>query len=130
MSDGQVTPVDANGILIVDDSEFLRNRMRDALEQLGYLVVGEAANGNDAVTAYRELRPALVTMDVVMPNLDGISAVRAIRGLDPGAKVIMVTSMGNQDKVLESLRAGAMNFVVKPFTVDQIERVVRRVLPA
>lgn len=119
----------AGGILIVDDSRFLRRKMRQVLEKFGYPVAGEAVDGADALAQYQRLGPSLVTMDVVMPRMDGIEAVRSIRRVDPHAKVIMVTSLGNQDKVLESLRAGAANFVVKPFTEHQLIRVIRRVLP-
>ncbi len=116
------------GVLIVDDSGFLRAKMRRVLEKFGYAVAGEAEDGTSAVAMYRDLHPSLVTMDVVMPHMDGVQAVREIRRSDPHAKVVMVTSLGNQEKVLECLRAGAVNFVVKPFTEHQLMRVVRRVL--
>jgi two-component system chemotaxis response regulator CheY len=120
----------AEGILIVDDSTFLRNKVRKVLERGGFTVLGEAEDGAAAVTQYRDLNPALVTMDVVMPHMDGMQAIREIRSLDPGAKVVMVTSLGNQEQVLEALRAGALNFLVKPFSEEQLIRVVRRALRA
>ncbi|MAE70975.1 MAG: two-component system response regulator [Gemmatimonadetes bacterium] len=116
------------GILIVDDSGYLRAKLRRVLEKFGYQVAGEAEDGGAAVKMFQELRPSLVTMDVVMPHMDGVQAVREIRQVDPQAKVVMVTSLGHQEKVLECLRAGAVNFVVKPFTEHQLMRVVRRVL--
>ncbi len=116
------------GILIVDDSTFLRNKVRKVLERGGYLVIGEAEDGASAVAQYRHLNPALVTMDVVMPHMDGMQATREIRAIDPAARVVMVTSLGNQEQVLEALRAGALNFLVKPFSAEQLIRVVKRAL--
>lgn len=118
------------GILIVDDSAFLRHKLKRVLCTVGLSIAGEAEDGSAAIAMYKKLEPDLVTMDVIMPHMNGVEAVRAIRKADARAKIIMVSSLGHQEKVLECLRAGAVNFVVKPFTEDQLIRAVRRALRA
>ncbi|HHO81370.1 MAG TPA: response regulator [Bacillaceae bacterium] len=115
-------------ILIVDDAAFMRMMLKDILKRGGYEVVGEAANGVEAVALYRELRPDLVTMDITMPEMDGISALKEIRTLDTEAKVIMVSAMGQQAMVIEAIQSGARDFIVKPFQAERVVEAVRKVL--
>lgn len=106
--------------MVVDDAAFMRMMLKDILTGAGYNVIGEAENGAVAVNKYKELSPDLVLMDITMPEMDGVSAVKKIRGLDPGAKIIMCSAMGQQAMVLESIQAGAKDFVVKPFQAERI----------
>lgn len=106
-------------ILIVDDSDFIRSRLKAILESHGYEVVGEGTSGEEGFDAYKRLAPDLVLMDIVMPESDGLSGVRSIMQHDSQAKIVMVSSMATRHKVLESINAGAKNFVVKPFD-DQV----------
>src|ERR1700730_2496326 len=101
-------------ILVTDDAAFMRMQLKDMITKAGYEVVGEAENGNVAVELYEKLRPDLVTMDITMPEMDGVSAVKEIRKLDPNAKIIMCSAMGQQNMVLEAIQAGAKDFLVKP----------------
>ena len=112
----------ANRVLIVDDAAFMRMMIKDILNKNNYEVVGEAENGQVAVDLYKELRPDLVTMDITMPEKDGIAAVKEIKAYDPQAKIIMCSAMGQQMMVMEAIQAGAKDFIVKPF---QQERVVQ-----
>lgn len=107
-------------VMVVDDAAFMRMMLKDILTGAGYNVVGEAENGAIAVNKYKELSPDLVLMDITMPEMDGVSAVKKIRGLDPKAKIIMCSAMGQQAMVLESIQAGAKDFVVKPFQAERI----------
>jgi len=107
-------------ILIVDDAAFMRMMIKDILSKNGYEVVGEAADGNQAVEKYRELQPDLVTMDITMPEMDGISALKEIRQMNPNAKVIMCSAMGQQAMVIDAIQAGAKDFIVKPFDSDRV----------
>lgn len=116
-------------ILVVDDAAFMRMMIRDILAKEGY-VIHEAVNGRDAVEKYGELHPDLVTMDITMPELDGIEALRAIRQSDPGAKVLMVSAMGQQKMIVEALEAGALDFLVKPFQPTKVLETVRKCLQA
>jgi len=102
-------------LLIVDDAMIMRLRIRELAIQSGWDVVGEAVNGQQAVEQFQALRPDLVTMDIVMPTLDGIEALRTIRQLDPQAKVCMVSAINQKDKLAECIRLGAVDFIVKPF---------------
>lgn len=94
-------------ILVVDDAAFMRMKLKDILEKNGYTVVGEAANGLEAVSLYQEVKPDLVTMDITMPEMDGIDALKRIKALDAGAKVIMCSAMGQQGMVMDAIKAGA-----------------------
>ncbi|AIM14922.1 MULTISPECIES: response regulator [Neobacillus] len=115
-------------VLIVDDAAFMRMMLKDILVKNGYEVVGEAVNGADAVEKYRELQPDIVTMDITMPEMDGITAVKNIRAMDPAANIIMCSAMGQQPMVLEAIQAGAKDFVVKPFQADRVMESIKRVL--
>ncbi|MDW7672947.1 MAG: response regulator [Bacillota bacterium] len=107
-------------ILIADDSAFQRQVIKGIVSSANYQVAGEAVNGKQAVELYVKLAPNLVTMDMTMPELNGIDALKAIKALDPKAKVLMVTAMGYQEYVIECLQLGASGFVVKPFTKEQL----------
>jgi two-component system chemotaxis response regulator CheY len=115
-------------ILIVDDAAFMRMMIKDILTKNGYEVVGEAENGQVGVNLYKELKPDLVTMDITMPEMDGISAVKAIKQLDPGAKIIMCSAMGQQMMVMEAIQAGARDFIVKPFQQERVIQAVKKAL--
>ena len=113
-------------IMVVDDAAFMRMMLKDILTKGGHEVIGEAENGLKAVDRYKELSPELVLMDITMPEMDGIGAVRQIRAIDPNAKIIMCSAMGQQAMVLESIQAGARDFIVKPFQADRIIEAVSK----
>ncbi len=115
-------------ILLVDDAKFMRMMLGEILGNAGYEVVAEANNAKEAIRIYREVKPDLVTMDIIMPGMSGLEAAREIIKLDPRAKIIMVSAMGQQELVKESLDAGASDFVVKPFVLDEVLEKVRKVL--
>ena len=110
----------AHRILIVDDAAFMRMMIKDILVKNGYEVVGEAENGQQAVSMYSELKPDLVTMDITMPEMDGITALKNIKAADSGATVIMCSAMGQQAMVIDAIQAGAKDFIVKPFQADRV----------
>ncbi|TGE32621.1 response regulator [Desulfosporosinus sp. Sb-LF] len=114
-------------IMIVDDAAFMRMMLKDILGKNGFTVIGEAENGAVAVEKYMELQPNLTIMDITMPEMDGLQAVKEIRKKDPKARVIMCSAMGQQAMVIEAIQSGAKDFVVKPF---QAERVVEAVTKA
>ncbi len=113
-------------ILIVDDALFMRRVLKGMLEEHGYEVVGEAVNGVEAIEKYRALRPDVVTLDITMPDMTGQAALKGIREIDPNAKVIMCSAMGQKDMVLEALQNGAVDFIVKPFKEFAIMEALRR----
>ena len=115
-------------VLVVDDAAFMRMMVKDILSKNGYEVVGEAENGMKALEKYQELKPDLVTMDITMPEMDGITAVKEIKKLDPAAKVIMCSAMGQQAMVIEAIQSGARDFIVKPFQPDRVLEAVRKAL--
>ncbi|MDX2184460.1 MAG: response regulator [Gemmatimonadaceae bacterium] len=115
-------------VLICDDAIFMRTMLADILTNAGFEVVGEAESGVQAVEMYRRLRPDLVTMDIVMPDMGGIDAVREITKFDPAAKCLMCSAMGQQALVVEAIQAGAKDFVVKPFQPSRVLEAVQRVL--
>lgn len=115
-------------ILIVDDAAFMRMMIKDILTKNGYTVVGEAENGIKAVEKYKELNPDLVIMDITMPEMDGIQAVKQIKALNSAAKIIMCSAMGQQAMVIESIQAGARDFIVKPFQAERVIEAVRKVV--
>ncbi len=118
----------AKNILICDDAAFMRMMIKDILGKNGYNVVGEAENGAKAVEKYSELKPDLVLMDITMPEMDGIAALKQIKSSDPGATVIMCSAMGQQAMVIESIQAGAKDFIVKPFQADRVIEAVKKVV--
>jgi two-component system chemotaxis response regulator CheY len=115
-------------VLIVDDAVVMRMMIKGILAKSGFDVVGEAQNGVEAVEKYVELRPDLVTMDVVMPEMDGIAAVKEILAHDPSARIVMCTSMGQQALVVEAIQAGAKSFITKPFQPPKIVETLNKVL--
>ena len=114
-------------ILVVDDAAFMRMMIRDILSEEGY-VIHEAVNGRDAVDKYGECHPDLVTLDITMPEMNGLDALRAIREADGKARVLMVTAMGQQKMIVEALEAGAMDFLVKPFQPSKVLETVKKCL--
>ena len=115
-------------ILIVDDAAFMRMMIKDILTKNGFEVVGEAADGQQAVEKYNELRPDLVTMDITMPEMDGIAALKEIKSIDAGATVIMCSAMGQQAMVIDAIQAGAKDFIVKPFQADRVIEAIQKAL--
>lgn len=115
-------------VLVCDDAIFMRTMISDILSQAGYEVVGEAETGTQAVERFSELNPDLVTMDIVMPGMGGIDAVREILKIAPSARILMCSAMGQQALVIEAIQAGAKDFVVKPFQPSRVLEAVQRVL--
>ena len=115
-------------VLVCDDAIFMRTMISDILQQSGFEVVGEAETGVEAVAQYRKLKPDLVTMDIVMPDMGGIDAVREITKFDPNARILMCSAMGQQALVVEAIQAGAKDFVVKPIQPSRVLEAVQRVL--
>ena len=118
----------AKNILICDDAAFMRMMIKDVLSKNGYTVAGEAENGIKAVEKYNELHPDLVLMDITMPEMDGIAALKKIKAMDPAAVVIMCSAMGQQAMVIESIQAGARDFIVKPFQAERVIEAVKKVI--
>jgi len=114
-------------ILVVDDAAFMRMMIRDILSREGY-VIQEAVNGRDAIEKFRETRPDLVTLDITMPEVDGIEALQAIKVIDPDARVLMVSAMGQQKLIVDALEAGAADFLVKPFQPTKVLQTVKKCL--
>lgn len=117
-------------VLIADDSIFMRQTIRLILEESGLEIAGEAENGLIAVGMYRECNPDVVTMDITMPEMDGLEALKAIRQMDPNAKVIIISAMGQECHVLEAIKKGAKSFIVKPFKKEQILEVIHKAINA
>jgi two-component system chemotaxis response regulator CheY len=115
-------------ILVVDDAAFMRKMVGDALTKGGHEVVGEAANGQEAIARFQELKPELMTLDITMPEKDGLAALKEIVQLDPTARVIMCSALGQESKVLESIKLGAKDFVVKPFQAERVLEAVAKAL--
>lgn len=118
----------AKNILICDDAAFMRMMIKDILTKNGYNVAGEAENGARAVEKYNELHPDLVLMDITMPEMDGIQALKKIKEGDASAKVIMCSAMGQQAMVIEAIQSGAKDFIVKPFQADRVLEAVKKVV--
>ena len=118
----------AKNILICDDAAFMRMMIKDILTKNGYNVAGEAENGLRGVEKYKEVNLDLVLMDITMPEMDGIQALREIKKVDPNASVIMCSAMGQQAMVIESIQAGAKDFIVKPFQADRVIEAVKKVV--
>lgn len=115
-------------IMIVDDAAFMRMMLKDILTKNGFTVVGEAENGAVAVDKYMDLKPNLTTMDITMPEMDGLQALKEIRKRDPQARVIMCSAMGQQSMVIEAIQAGARDFIVKPFQADRVVEAITKAL--
>ena len=118
----------AKNILICDDAAFMRMMIKDILTKNGYNVAGEAENGLKAVEKYNETKPDLVMMDITMPEMDGIQALKKIKEYDPGATVIMCSAMGQQAMVIEAIQSGAKDFIVKPFQADRVLEAIKKVV--
>ncbi|OXM87687.1 response regulator [Paenibacillus rigui] len=114
-------------VLIVDDAAFMRNIIRDILEAEGHVVIGEASNGKDAILLYRQLKPDMVTMDITMPGMDGIAAMKEIKKKDSRAKVIICSALGEQPTVVEAIKAGAIDFLVKPFQKERVLSAISKI---
>ena len=115
-------------ILIVDDSSFMRQVIGSIVKQAGHIVVGEASDGNEALTKYAQLKPELVIMDITMDNVTGLEGLRRIKIFDPRAKIIMCSAMGQQSMIEEALNAGALDFIIKPFKKDEVINAINRAL--
>ena len=115
-------------ILITDDALFMRVTLKNILSKQGYEVVGEAANGRESVELYQSVKPDLVTMDITMPEMDGISAVREIKKIDAEARIIMCTAMGQKNMVMDAVAAGAKDFIVKPFQPEKVLDAVKKLI--
>jgi two-component system chemotaxis response regulator CheY len=115
-------------VLVVDDAAFMRKVLADALKGGGHEIVGEAADGNEALTRYQELRPELTTLDITMPEKDGLATLRELMALDPSARVVICSALGQEAKVIEALRLGARDFVVKPFDAERLLGAVAKAL--
>lgn len=115
----------AGTVMIVDDSLFMRKMLRDILEEEGYEVIAEASDGNEAVEKFQQCRPDLTTLDIVMPNKGGIEALQEIMALDPGARVVMCSAVGQESLTAAAAEAGAKAFILKPFNPELVARVVK-----
>ncbi|MBD7916342.1 response regulator [Clostridium sp. Sa3CUN1] len=115
-------------VLIVDDAAFMRMMIKDILQKNGFEVVGEASNGIEAVNLYKKEKPDVVTMDITMPDMDGIEAVKEIKAFDQDAKIIMCSAMGQQSMVMDAIKSGAKDFIVKPFQSDRVLEAIRKVV--
>lgn len=118
----------AKNILIVDDAAFMRMMIKDILTKNGYTIAAEAENGKIAIEKYNETKPDLVLMDITMPEMDGIQALKGIRMIDPNAAVIMCSAMGQQAMVIEAIQSGAKDFIVKPFQAERVLEAVKKVI--
>ncbi len=119
---------DKKRILVVDDSSFLRNSLKKILEGHGYEVVGMAENGLEAVTKYKALKPDLVTLDIIMPQTNGLQALQMLRAIDPNVSAVMVSSMSTKESVTDCVKAGAKSYILKPFDEGKVVEVMRKVL--
>ena len=115
-------------VMICDDAAFMRMMIKDILSKNGYEIAAEAENGQKAVDKYPEVKPDLVLMDITMPEMDGIQALKKIKEIDAGANVIMCSAMGQQAMVIESIQAGARDFIVKPFQAERVIEAVKKVI--
>ncbi len=115
-------------VLICDDAAFMRMMIKDILTKNGYNVAGEAENGQKAVEKYNETKPDLVLMDITMPEMDGIQALKKIKEIDPNATVVMCSAMGQQAMVIEAIQSGAKDFIVKPFQAERVLEAVKKVI--
>lgn len=116
-------------ILVVDDSLIMRRNITKFVESLGHKVIGDAKDGLEAITLYMRLKPDLVTMDITMPEMDGIAAVKELRKIDKDAKIIMLTSHGQEDMVITAIRSGASGYLLKPINIIKLRDAVRKIFP-
>lgn len=113
-------------VLVADDAQFMRLSLRQIIEKMGYKVIAEAASGPEAIAKYKFYRPDIVTMDITMPEMDGIEAVKELRKIDPQAKIVVISAMGHTAFVFEAIAAGASGFIVKPFKeADVIKNLIK-----
>ncbi|NLL43101.1 MAG: response regulator [Firmicutes bacterium] len=117
----------AKTVMITDDTAFMRMTLKNVIEKNGYTVVAEAADGEEAVALYKEFKPDMVTMDITMPKMDGITAIKEIMKFDPTAKIIVCSAMGQKPMVIEALSAGAKDFLVKPFDAERVVESLRKI---
>lgn len=115
-------------VMIVDDAVFMRMKIRDIVEKGGYEVVGEAQNGLEAIEVYLKEQPDVIMMDITMPEMDGLQALREIKKIDPSAKIIMCSAMGQQAMVMDAIQSGASDFIVKPFQTDRALQALEKVV--
>jgi two-component system chemotaxis response regulator CheY len=115
-------------VLVIDDAAFMRRMVIDVLESGGHEVVGEGANGNDAVARYQELDPDVMTLDITMPEKDGLTALRELIAVNPSAKVVMCSALTQESKVLEAVKAGAKDFIAKPFEAQRVLAAIEKVV--
>ena len=120
----------ANRVLIVDDALIMRRRIKEIAERAGWEVAGEASNGEEAVEMYRQVSPDLVTLDIVMPKMDGVAALKQVMATDPKARVIMVSAIDQRAKLTECVETGAIDFIVKPFDVTRLKSIFDKYLTA
>lgn len=116
-------------VLIVDDAAFMRMMLKNIMEKHDIKVAAEVANGVEAVESYKKLKPDFVTLDITMPEMDGIEALKEIRSFDPSAKVIICSAIGQQEMVIEAVKDGAKDFIIKPFQEDRVLDSVKRIFP-
>lgn len=119
-----------NRVLIVDDSLIMRRRISEIAAQSGWMIAGEARNGEEAVAMYQQEKPNLVTMDIVMPKMDGVAALRQIMSLDADARVVMISAVNQKEKLAECITAGAIDFIVKPFDKSELQNFFKKILAA
>ncbi|MFZ5862659.1 MAG: response regulator [Nitrospirota bacterium] len=117
-------------VLVVDDSSFMRSALKDILEKLGYQVVGTAENGIEAVAKYRDLKPDIVTLDIIMPQMGGLQGLKLLKSVNPHAVVVMVSSMTDRESVTECVKAGAAHYLLKPFDETKVAEVMKHVATA
>jgi len=117
-----------NTVMLVDDAAFMRMMLKDILSNNGYNIIGEAENGIVAIDKYMELKPDITVMDITMPEMDGLQAVKEIRARDPQARIIMCSAMGQQAMVIEAIQSGAKDFIVKPFQAERVLEAVSKAL--
>lgn len=115
-------------IMVVDDAAFMRMMVKDTLSKGGYTDICEAADGAEALQKYKDEKPALVLMDITMPNMDGLEALKAIKAEDPGAQVVMCSAMGQESMVIEAIKSGAKDFIVKPFKPNRVLDTVSKII--
>ncbi|MGY0372757.1 response regulator [Clostridium sp. JNZ J1-5] len=115
-------------VLVVDDSNFIRLNIINYLKNNNITVIGQASNGNEAINLYEKLRPDIVTMDITMPDMDGVEAVKKIVEIDPHAKIIMCSALGQQVKIIEAMEAGAKSFLTKPLNEERIVMEINKVI--